>query len=57
VDDAALVGEGHVRACEDVVGDCLAEDFDAEDIGNSSSLSAFSLFTLLFFFPAFLRGE
>lgn len=35
VDDAALVGEGHVRAREDVVGDRLPEDFDAEDVGDS----------------------
>lgn len=35
VDDSALVREGHVGACEDVVGDCLAEDFDAEDVGDS----------------------
>lgn len=35
VDDTALVGEGHVGACEDVVSDGLAEDFDAEDVGNT----------------------
>lgn len=35
VDDTALVGEGHVGACEDVVGDGLAEDFDTEDVGNT----------------------
>ena len=33
--DAALVGEGHVGACEDVVGDGLAEDFDAEDVSDT----------------------
>ncbi|KAF2462339.1 hypothetical protein BDY21DRAFT_12026 [Lineolata rhizophorae] len=35
VHDAALVAEGHVRAREDVVGDGLAEDFDAEDVGDA----------------------
>jgi len=32
--DAALVGESHVGADEDVVGNGLAEDFDAEDVGD-----------------------
>lgn len=32
VDDAALVGEGHVAADEDVVGDGLAEDLDAQHV-------------------------
>ena len=32
MDDAAAVGEGHVGAGEDVVGDGLAEDFDAEGV-------------------------
>ena len=32
MDDTALVRERHVAAHEDVVGDCLAEDFDAEGI-------------------------
>ena len=35
VNDTTLVGEGHVGACKDVVGDGLAEDFDAEDVGNT----------------------
>ena len=43
VHDAALVGEGHVGACEDVVGDGLAEDFDAEDIGDTVSLRQYQL--------------
>lgn len=33
--DPALVGEGHVRAGEDVVGDRLAEDFYAQDVCDS----------------------
>lgn len=33
MDDTALVGEGHVGACQDVVGDGLAEDFDAQGVG------------------------
>ena len=32
--DAALVRESHVRAHEHVVGDGLAEDFDAQDVGD-----------------------
>lgn len=32
--DAALVGESHVGADQDVVGDGLAEDVDAEDVGD-----------------------
>lgn len=32
--EAALIGEGHVGAGEDVVGDCLPEDLDAEDVGD-----------------------
>lgn len=32
--DAALVGKGHVRTDEDIVGNGLAEDFDAEDVGD-----------------------
>jgi len=39
--NAALVGERHVRAYEDVVSDCLSEDFDAENI--SDYLFGFSL--------------
>lgn len=35
VDDSTLVWEGHVRACEDVVGYCLTEDFYAEDVGDA----------------------
>jgi len=34
VHDAALVGKGHVRTDEDIVGNGLAEDFDAEDVGD-----------------------
>lgn len=40
--DAALIGEGHVGACEDVVGDGLAEDFDAEDVGDSGNVCQLS---------------
>lgn len=32
VDDAALVREGHVGACQDIAGDGLSEYFDAEDV-------------------------
>ena len=32
VDEAALVGDGAIRADEDVVGDGLAEDLDLEDV-------------------------
>ena len=32
--DAALVGKCHVGTYEDVVGDGLTEDFDAEDVGD-----------------------
>ena len=47
--DPALVAESHVRACEDVVGDGLTEDFDAEDVCDSNVckkelLSVFSSF-------------
>lgn len=35
VHETALVGERHVGSCQDVVGDCLAEDFDAEDVGDA----------------------
>ncbi len=35
--DAPLIAEGHVRACQEVVGDCLAEDFDAEDVCDSEA--------------------
>lgn len=38
MDEAPLVGEGHVGTCEDVVGDGLAEDFDAEDVGDSEGI-------------------
>lgn len=34
VHEAALVREGHVGADEDVVGDGLPEDLDAEDVGD-----------------------
>lgn len=34
MDEAALVGEGHVAAHEDIVGDSLAEDLYAEDVGD-----------------------
>jgi hypothetical protein len=34
MDDTTLVGQGHVRAYEDVVGDGLAEDFDSKDISD-----------------------
>lgn len=40
VDDTTLVGEGHVGACQDVVGDGLAEDFDAKNVGNSTQLAS-----------------
>lgn len=40
VDDTALVGEGHVGACQDVVGDGLAEDFDAKNVGDSTQLAS-----------------
>jgi len=32
--DAALVGQCHVGACEDVIGNSLAEDFNTEDVGD-----------------------
>ncbi len=35
VHEAALVAKGHVGAGEDIVGDGLAEDFDAEDVGDA----------------------
>lgn len=35
MDDTALVGEGHIRARQHVVGDGLPEDFDAEDVSYS----------------------
>lgn len=33
--EPAAVAEGHVGAGEDVVGDGLAEDFDAEGVGDA----------------------
>lgn len=33
--DASLIGEGHVGARQNVVGDGLAEDFYPEDIGDA----------------------
>lgn len=34
VHNAALVAEGHVAARQNVVGDCLTEDLDAQHVGN-----------------------
>jgi hypothetical protein len=34
VDDSTIVGDGAVRADEDVVGDGLSEDLDLEDVGD-----------------------
>jgi hypothetical protein len=34
MDDAALVAESHVGTDEDVIGDRLPENLDAEDIGD-----------------------
>ena len=54
VDDAALVGEGHVGACEDVVGDGLSEDFHAEDVGNSIIYIS-TCFTSLFVYDTYIH--
>ena len=34
MDDAALIGESHVRTDQYIIGDRLAEYFDAQDVGN-----------------------
>jgi hypothetical protein len=35
VDDTTGVAQAHVRANKDVVGDCLSEDLDTQNIGNN----------------------
>jgi hypothetical protein len=32
--EASGVGKRHVAARQNVIGDCLAKDLDAEDVGN-----------------------